>query len=139
MFAENPSLPARLLKLPTKCQNTKIKQVLPLCQRKDVQNRQWQSIMCPWCSNCQFFGHDVSKSTSSATLCLLQLSGDPRRPQDVQKYVPPVAAEDSPGDFRLVGSMLFGLAAMLTKVPPLTPKTPPLLPALCKACMRPND
>jgi len=47
----------------------------------------------------------------------LKLSGDPRRPQEVRNFVPPVIPEDTPGDFRLVGSMLFGLASMLTKVP----------------------
>ena len=48
--------------------------------------------------------------------CDLQISGDPRRPQEVRNFVPPVVPEDAPGDFRLVGSMMFGLAAMLTKV-----------------------
>ena len=46
----------------------------------------------------------------------LQITGDPRRPQEIRRYVPPKPPEDQAGDFRLVGAMMFGLAAMLTKV-----------------------
>ena len=46
-----------------------------------------------------------------------QISGDPRRPNDARPYVAPeFNKEENPGDFRLIGSMMFGLAAMLTKV-----------------------
>lgn len=47
----------------------------------------------------------------------MKISGDPRRPQDIRKFVEPVMPEDNPGDFRLIGAMMFGLAAMLTKIP----------------------
>lgn len=46
----------------------------------------------------------------------VQISGDPRRPQEAQPYVPPLKDEEQPGDFRLIGAMMLGLAAMLTKV-----------------------
>ena len=64
-------------------------------------------------------------TTDGIAACGMQISGDPRRPQEVRNFVPPVVPEDAPGDFRLVGSMMFGLAAMLTKVSSSLCSTPP--------------
>ena len=63
------------------------------------------------------FAHHPSHPCCEMPHCLsgLQVSGDPRRPNDVQGYEPPIPFEPA-GDIMMLGGMAAALLGLILKV-----------------------